>query len=225
MYKFVVVALFIFFASPKYVCQTVHMKQTEIHGNYSFTLEQQSSSGVSIIFSTEENILKEVVINNVTKTIFSPEEFSNNNTGALNFPGFGRFIAVPKGATASVSIISANKETYQNIDISYPAPTPLDVDNDPAKYSKKYDVYPKDIFYPENPVKLSAPTQIRGVDVVILQVTPYQYNSATKELHVYRELKIEVTFSGGNGHFGEDRLRNRWWDQVLQCFTQLRIFT
>jgi len=216
MYKFFVVALFIFFASPKYVCQTVHMKQTENHGNFSFALEQHSSSGVSIIFSTEENILKEVVINDVTKTIFSPEEFSTDNTGALNFPGSGRFIAVPKGATASVSIISTKKETYQNIDISYPAPIPLTVDNDPVKHPKKYDVYHKDIFYPENPVKLSAPTQIRGVDVVILQVTPYQYNSTTKELHVYRELKIEVTFSGGNGHIGEDCLRNRWWDQVLQ---------
>jgi len=191
MCKFVVIALFIFVVSPKYVCLTTYTKQKEIHNSYSFTLEQQSFSGVSIIFSTD-------------------------NTSELNFPGYSRFIAVPKGATASVSIISMKKVTYQNIDISYSAPILPIVDNNHVKYSKKHGVYPKDIFYSETPVKLSAPTQIRGVDVVILEVTPYQYNSATKELHVYHELKMEVTFYGGNNHIGEDRLRSRWWDQIFQ---------
>ena len=70
-------------------------------------------------------------------------------------------------------------------------------------------------FIHANPVIISEVTKIRGVDAVILGITPFQYNPVTKELIVYRDLKIEVTFEGGNGHFGEDRLRSRWWDPML----------
>jgi len=68
----------------------------------------------------------------------------------------------------------------------------------------------------KNPVLLSEQTQIRGVDVVTLGITPFQYNPVTKELVVYRDLQVEVNFVGGNGHFGEDRLRSRWWDPLLR---------
>ncbi|MBM3436369.1 MAG: PKD domain-containing protein, partial [Bacteroidetes bacterium] len=37
----------------------------------------------------------------------------------------------------------------------------------------------------------------------------------TRQLVVYRDIEIEVMFNGGNGHFGEDRLRSRWWDPML----------
>jgi hypothetical protein len=50
----------------------------------------------------------------------------------------------------------------------------------------------------------------------MLGITPFQYNPVTKELIVYRDLKVQVNFIGGNGKFGEDRLRSRWWDQILR---------
>ncbi|MFC1573367.1 C25 family cysteine peptidase, partial [Candidatus Eisenbacteria bacterium] len=56
----------------------------------------------------------------------------------------------------------------------------------------------------------------RGVDVVRLGITPFQYNPTTKELVVYTELEVRVTFQGGNGHFGEDRLRSRHWEPLLK---------
>ncbi|MDP8201843.1 MAG: C25 family cysteine peptidase, partial [Candidatus Tenebribacter burtonii] len=58
-------------------------------------------------------------------------------------------------------------------------------------------------------------TQMRGVDVVMLGITPFQYNPVTKELIVYRDLQVEVEFVGGNGYFGADNLRSRWWDPIL----------
>jgi hypothetical protein len=35
-------------------------------------------------------------------------------------------------------------------------------------------------------------------------------------LIVNRDIEIEITFEGGNGQFGEDRLRNRWWDPIMR---------
>ena len=49
----------------------------------------------------------------------------------------------------------------------------------------------------------------------MLGITPFQYNPVTKELIVYRDLQVQVDFVGGNGKFGEDRLRSRWFDPIL----------
>ena len=49
----------------------------------------------------------------------------------------------------------------------------------------------------------------------MLGITPFQYNPVTKELIVYRDIKVEVEFIGGNGHFGADSFRSRWWDPIL----------
>gem|GEM_PF-6945130 len=57
---------------------------------------------------------------------------------------------------------------------------------------------------------------MRGVDVVILSITPFQYNPVSKELIVYTDLRIKIDFIGGNGRFGEDRLRNKWWEPILK---------
>jgi hypothetical protein len=40
--------------------------------------------------------------------------------------------------------------------------------------------------------------------VVNLGITPFQYNPVTKELVVYRDIEVEISFTGGNGHFGEE---------------------
>ncbi|GAI63092.1 unnamed protein product, partial [marine sediment metagenome] len=55
-----------------------------------------------------------------------------------------------------------------------------------------------------------------SVSTGILGVMPFQYNPVTKELIVYKDIRVKVDFIGGNGHFGEDRLRSRFWEPILQ---------
>jgi hypothetical protein len=38
----------------------------------------------------------------------------------------------------------------------------------------------------------------------------------TRQLIVYKELEIEINFIGGNGQFGDDRLRSRFWEPILR---------
>ena len=76
-------------------------------------------------------------------------------------------------------------------------------------------IYSQDAYYPAEAVTLSEKTVIRGVETVILGITPFQYNPVSKELIVYRDIQVELAFSGGNGTFGEDRLRNRWFDPII----------
>ena len=150
------------------------------------------------------------------KNLLLPGVFLPNDEGAPNLPGFSRMIAIPQGAEASFKIISSRVETINNVEIA-PAPRiPLESDNSPLHFEKNMEIYSKNAFYPQEPVKISSPNKIRGVDVVMLGVTPFQYNPVTKELIVIRDLVLEIGFIGGNGQFGDNRLRSRWWDPVLK---------
>lgn len=51
--------------------------------------------------------------------------------------------------------------------------------------------------------------------MVMLGITPFQYNPVKKQLIVYHNIRIEISFKGGTGTFGSDRLRSRWWDTLL----------
>ncbi|MBT3169773.1 MAG: hypothetical protein HN952_06115 [Candidatus Cloacimonetes bacterium] len=186
-------------------------------GKNGFNLTQETPSNVEIIFSVEDIKLEEIVINGIlTKNIQLNGTILPNDEGAPNLPGTSRYIAIPNGATASYELISSRTETIHNIEIA-PAPKiPLDTDNEPLVYQKDESIYSQNANYPKNPIKLSAPQKIRGINVVMLGITPFQYNPITKDLVIFTDLKIEVTFSDGNGHFGEDRLRSRWWDSTVK---------
>ena len=82
-------------------------------------------------------------------------------------------------------------------------------------YEKNPAIYSVNAFYPAQPIKLSEVSKIRGVDVVLLGITPFQYNPVTKELIVYKNIDVEIRFEGGNSQFGENAYRNPYFDAIL----------
>ena len=182
-----------------------------------FTLINESSSAVEINYSVHEfNMDATSVKGTVMNAIHLPGNMVPNNEGAPDLAGSSQYIAIPQGANAKLNILSFRKETYQNIEVA-PAPRiPLDTDDGPLMYNKDESIYSYDAFYPEEPFLLSEKTTIRGVDAVMLGITPFQYNPVSKELIVYRDIEIEVSFDGGNGQFGDNRYRSRWFDPILQ---------
>jgi PKD repeat protein len=182
-----------------------------------FTLQEASSSGVTINHSLNTFFLVDVNVEGTTaKTVKVPGIFLPSKEGAPDLPGHGKYVAVPQGAEAVLEIKAMRKEVISNVEIA-PAPAiPLDTDPSPLQFIKDRSIYLSDQYYPAAPVTLSEPFKIRGVDVVMLEITPFQYNPVQKELIIYRDLVVEVNFQGGNGTFGEERLRSRWWDPMLQ---------
>lgn len=186
-------------------------------GEHGIRVEDQSSTNITVNFSINSFQFTDILVDGEQlKTIQLPGVFLPNNEGAPDLPGMGRYIALPQGATASVSIISSRTEIFSDIEIAPAFRIPKVYDEGPLVYKKDENIYSKNAYYPENPVILSELKQIRGVDVVVLGITPFQYNPVTKELIVYRDLKVDVSFIGGNGQFGEERLRSRWWDPILR---------
>jgi len=180
------------------------------------TLHNQSVNQVELGFSISEfNMTPMEIDGSNMLSIELPGVFLPNNEGMPNLPGMSRYIAIPQGSKAVLNIKASRIERIQNVDIA-PAPRiPLETETGPLFYKKNTETYATNAFYPAEPIKLSAPSKIRGTDVVMVGITPFQYNPVTKELIVYRDLQLSVEFQGGNGHFGEERLRSRWFDPIL----------
>jgi len=181
-----------------------------------YTLKAQNRAGVTVNYSVEEFTMTPASINGRSMTnIELPGYWLPNDEGAPNLPGGGRYIAIPNGATPIMNILAMRKEVYHNIELA-PAPRiPWDNEQGPLDYNMNPQIYLRNEFYPASPVALSEVTEIRGIDVVVLGITPFQYNPITKELIVYRDLEVEVSFEGGDGQYGEERLRSRFWDPII----------
>ncbi|MCK4677450.1 MAG: T9SS type A sorting domain-containing protein [Bacteroidales bacterium] len=186
-------------------------------GKTGFNLQESRANGVKVIYSINEFSLNDQLINGETlKTIHIPGHFLPNNAGAPDLPGDGRYIAVPQGAKAVLNVNMLKKEIFENVEIAPAFLIPIDSDRSQLVYEKNMVIYGKNEFYPANPIIISESTKIRGVDVVMLGITPFQYNPVTKELIVYRDIDVDILFEGGNGHIGENRLRSRWFDPLLR---------
>jgi len=185
-------------------------------GNAGFNLVASESATVEVIYSVPLFALEDQTVNGeVMKNIMLPGNFLFNDEGAPNLPATGRYVAIPEGSVPSVRIISQRTEVIHNVEI-LPAPIiPLETDDSPLQHIKNMDIYGKDAFYPASPVIISEVSQIRGTDVVILSVTPFQYNPVTKDLIVYRDLQIALDCEGGSGIYGDDRLRSPYWDGLM----------
>ncbi len=186
-------------------------------GKAGYTLESQNNNKVIVNYSIKNFSLESMQVNGESMmNLELPGVFLPNDAGAPNLPGTGRYIAIPQGAKANLKILSYRTETFNNVDLA-PAPRiPWDTEEGPLDYSKDMTIYSANEFYPAEPIKLSDHDIIRGVDVVMLGITPFHYNPVTKQLVVYRDVKIEVEFTGGNGQFGDNRLRSRWWDPLME---------
>ncbi len=179
-------------------------------------IQSSTRTGMNLVFSMHEMVIEEKEIDGVPMRSYGVPSVFIADPGVPNLGGVSRWIALPQGADARVTILDCRKEEYEGVEVA-PAPNiPADNDDAPLKYMKNRAIYEKDAYWPASPVVVAQKTDLRGVDVMMLSVLPFQYNPVTKRLIVYQDIRFRIDFVGGNGHFGNDRLRSRFWDPILQ---------
>jgi PKD repeat protein len=189
----------------------------DISGKPGYNLVDAKAASVTVRYAIPSFSLDDQVVDGSTmKNISLNGTFLFNDEGMPSLPGSGRYIAIPQGATPRFNIISQRTEVIHQVEMAPSPRIPVDNDTRPMAYVKNSQVYSTNALYPASPVTMSEVTQIRGVDAVILGITPFQYNPVTKDLIVYKDLQVEVTFEGGNGQFGNPAFRSTWWDPILQ---------
>lgn len=199
------------------VASATEYRYSDSWGTHGLSMKNRSTDGLSLNFSMQQFAFEDREVNGKIMTSISfSESLLPNEEGMPDLPGYGRYIAIPQGATPVLEIVSMRTETFNDIEIA-PAPRiPLDTDKGPLHYAKNSQAYNTNAFYPAQPVMLDEPTQIRGVDVCMLNIVPYQYNPVTKQLIVYRDIEVSVRYEGGSRQFGDNKYRNLYWDNILE---------
>jgi hypothetical protein len=186
-----------------------------VKGKQGFSLTEKTRDGLHISYSVGQVTLDQINYRGEEMSEVSIKAISiPNDEGKPNLPADSRMMAIPQGATATLQVVSFEKEVIHNVNIAPALRIQSENEEPEMNYVKDLSVYNKDAYYPAEPFVMGN-SYIRGVEAVTLAITPFQYNPVTKDLIVYTNVELAVTFEGGNGHFGEDRLRSPYWDPIL----------
>ncbi len=179
-------------------------------------LTSQDLGGVTLLFEMSEYGMEPVEIDGeMPVRITLPGVILPNDAGAPDLPGLSNFIAVPNGAAVSARIVSVETQTRPGVDVAPAFVIPRETDDSPLIYERNPEIYGRSALYPAEPLMISERDQLRGVDYVIVGVTPFQYNPVSRDLVVHTRMEIRLDFVGGDGTFGEERLRSRHWEPIL----------
>ena len=129
------------------------------------TVVEQSTTNLILNFSMPKVSFHTVMINGEPMTaIAMPGAKLGNNEDAPNLPGIGRFFALPQGAGISYEILESRVHRFEGLDIAPAMRIPADDDDSMPVFKKNPLIYGTNAYYPESPIMLSPPRQIRGVD-------------------------------------------------------------
>lgn len=187
------------------------------HTSNGIFLSAQNQNYVKFDFSISGFTLHDVNIGDeLMKEIQLEGVFLPGEEGCPNLPSFSKYVAIPQSAEVKLTINKINMDTIRGVNIA-PAPRiPLDTEKGPLDFIKNNKVYSANEFYPNEPILLSEKYSIRGVDAIIVGIVPFRYNPVSRILIVYHSVEFELNFDGSTGNFGDERLRSRWFDPILQ---------
>lgn len=128
--------------------------------------------------------------------------------GVPAVPMFRRLVAVPIGAEVGFEFDAEPAETIkvnlfpfqeqpvdQNPEDPGDPPDPSVFDNKPFAYNA--DIYGSDAVWPPEPVTLTSLGSMRDLRMFLLEVAGGQYNPATDELTLYKNVDVDIQYYGG----------------------------
>jgi hypothetical protein len=179
------------------------------------TLVAQRQTGIELTYRMPSLHLTAERIGELERTrVGLPGIFLPGTAGAPDLPSLSRWVAIPRGAEVRLEVVLGTAEHHTGLAVAAARAIPREDEPLPA-YLEDPAIYGRDALYPVQPVVFSAVQRMRGVDVVQVGITPFQYNPVTGELIAYTEIYVRVHFDGG-GTFGENRLRSRFWEPLLR---------
>ena len=216
MKKFFALLGILFQAFTILFAQTVNHQYQDKRYPEGLTILEKESKGLSLGFSMESFSVSPLMINGeVLDEIILSGVFLPGEAGKPNLPSLSRYILIPPGASVDYAVKFARVDTIRGLSIA-PAPDiPLETE-DGLHYEKDPLVYESDAYSPTEMIQLKQDIRMRGMDVVLIGISPFRYNPVKKELLVYRDLQIDLTFTGGSKSQSDHRYRSRWWDPILK---------
>ena len=112
--------------------------------------------------------------------------------GKPDLPRFSGLIAIPNEGNVTLEIISYEYETLENI-LVYPRQELGSESNpNPRNFVIDEDFYRDGNVFPSEIAQVGSPAIMRDFRVVNLTVNPFQYNPRTKELKIFKNMRISI---------------------------------
>ena len=214
--RLVCLALLVLGLTTALTAQEVRNFSFNHEGKTGFRMTEQTRGNVALEYSIDEMSLTTFTYNGEEMQAIGIADISLPNAqGMPNVPSYSRAIAIPQGANAVLHVKSYEQQVIKNVNVEPSLGIQAENEEPNTDYNKDMKVYTENAFYPAEFATISEPTQMRGVDIVNISISPVRFNPVTKEAIVYHNIEMEVEFVGGNGHFGEDRLRSPYFDPIL----------
>jgi hypothetical protein len=205
------------FLSLLFVLGARQIEFDDLYYEEGLSITNQSPYSIELSYSMKEFHLEKITIDGKEwDQVIVSDKLLPGDEGRPNLPNISTYIAMPQKATASVKIVDYRSDLFTDIEISPSPRIPWETE-DGLEYPIDYAVYGSNAFYPADEIFSGEYAIVRGVDCLPIAINAFRYNPVSKELHVIRDIRIKVTFNGGNGQFGEDRLRSRWWEPINQA--------
>lgn len=115
--------------------------------------------------------------------------------GAPALPVFHETVQLPAKGNPQIAVTYDNVQVFENVLIA-PSKGSLKRNIDPASLEYSFGTaYQQNAFYPSAPATIRAPFLWRAMRGAVVEVSPYQYNPVTKQLFVYKNIHIRVTYN------------------------------
>ena len=166
-------------------------------------VESSTVSGLKLHYALSELSIADIDNGEAKgQEIIMKGSFGSFAEGLPNVPFENHYVAVPHGATIRIEVTGNGHETLNGIDLLPAAEVIGNAVEGLPKLRKDMSVFECDTDFPSTNVSIAQITQIRGLDVVLLSITPFRYNPVRKTLEVVYDMDIDIRFEGGNGRIG-----------------------
>ena len=216
LFRQLCLALLMLGISATMTAQEVRTFNFNHKGKTGFELKEQTRGNVTLEYNIDEMSLASFDYKGEEMQSIGINDISLPNAmGLPNVPCYSRTIAIPQGAEAVMRVKSYEQQVIKDVNVAPSLGIQAEAAEPNTDYTKDMKVYSENAFYPAEFASISNSSAIRGVDVVNVSISPVRFNPVTKEAIVYHNIEVEIEFVGGNGHFGDDRLRSRYFDPIL----------
>ncbi|MFO8054061.1 MAG: C25 family cysteine peptidase [Bacteroidales bacterium] len=140
-----------------------------------------------------------------------------HDIGKPDLPAYIDHIAAPEDAEVSVNVSEVEYYPTEQKVFLMPAQPPKQdnylSDDPPFRMDTAF--YEKDLTYPEKLVTVNDSQRLRDIKVAAVQISPFAYNPAKKELKAVKSITVEVTFGSGNSQITDPEIHSRRFAGVI----------
>ncbi len=118
--------------------------------------------------------------------------------GQPNMPILTTNLAIPDRAGIEYTVEYSGFDVIDNIDIAPSQPATLESGENLPAFTIDTRTYSSDKFYPGDLAEVHDPVIMRDLRMVQVSMYPVQYNPVTRQLRVYRDLSVSVSYTSEN---------------------------